>query len=78
MFKGLARLVLGTELNLTIARQQSATKRSGSAHKTNCKGRTVTVPQVSLCKHQDCAAVTGCASEVEQNETAAQIHVNKF
>jgi len=77
MFKGLARLVPGTELNLTHAHQQSTTKRTGSVHKTNCKGRTVTVTQVSLWKHQDCAAITGSATEVGQNETPAQNHVNK-
>jgi hypothetical protein len=59
MFKGPARLVPGTELNLTLANQKSTTKHSGSVHKTNCKGRTVTVQQVSLWKHQDCAAITG-------------------
>ena len=66
-------LVPGTELNLTNAHQQSATKRSGSVHKTNCKCRTVTVPQVSLQKHQDCAAITASATEVGQNETPVQI-----
>jgi hypothetical protein len=77
MFKGPARLVPGTELNLTLAHQQSATKPSGSVHKTNCEGRTVTVQRVSLWKHQDCAAITGSATEVGQNETTAQIQVNK-
>jgi hypothetical protein len=76
MFKGLARLVPGTELYLTIAHQQSATKHSGSVHKTNCSGRTVTVSQVSL-GNQDCAAITGSATKVGQNETPAQINVNK-
>jgi len=71
--KGLAWLVPGTELNLTNSHQQSATKRSGSVHKTNCKCRTVTVPQVSLWKHQYCAAITGCVTEVGENETPAQI-----
>jgi len=33
MFKGLVPLVPGTELNLTIAHQQSATNRSGSVHR---------------------------------------------
>jgi hypothetical protein len=60
MFKGLGRLVQGTKLNLTNAHQQSATKRSGSVHKTNCKGRTVTVPQVSQWKHQDCCHNRNC------------------
>jgi hypothetical protein len=76
MFKGLTWLVLKTELNRTNA-QKSATVCSGSVHKTNCRGRTVTLPQVSLWKHQDCAAITGTAAQAGQNETPAQIHVNK-
>jgi len=71
MFKGLPWLLPGTELNITNAHQQSATKRSGSVHKRNCNGGTVTVPQVSLCKHQYCAAITRTATEVGQNETPA-------
>jgi hypothetical protein len=51
------------ELNLT-SDQQSAIKRSGSEHKTNCMDRTVTVAQVSLWKHQECAAITGNDSPV--------------
>ena len=35
------------------------------------------VPQVSLWKHQDSAAITGSATEGGQNETPAQIHENK-
>jgi hypothetical protein len=38
MFKGLARLVPETELNLTKENQQSATNRSGSVHITKYKG----------------------------------------
>jgi hypothetical protein len=77
MFKGLACLVPGTELNLTNANEQSTTKHSGSVHKTNWKGRTVPVPQASLWIHQDRAAITGIATEVGQNETPAQTHMNK-
>ena len=57
MFKGLPWFVPGTELNLTNAHQQSATKPSGSVHKIKCNGRTVTTPHVSLCKHQYCAVI---------------------
>jgi len=64
MFKGLALLLPGTELNLTDAHQQSVKKSSGSVHKTNCKGRTVTVTQVSVGKHQDFAAIRGTATQV--------------
>jgi len=71
VFKELPSLVPGTELNLTNAHQQSATKRSGSEHNRNCNGRTVTVPQVSLCRHQYCAVIRGSATEVGQNETRA-------
>jgi len=41
------------------------------------KGRTLTVLQVSLWKHQDCAAITGSATEMGQNENPAQIRMNK-
>ena len=71
MFKELPWLVPGTELNLTNAHQQSATKNSGSEHNRNCNGRTVTVPQVSPYKHQYCAVIRGSATEVGQNETPA-------
>jgi len=70
MFKGLALRVPRTELNLTNAHQLSATKRSVSVHKTNCNGRTVKV-QVSICKHQYCAAITGNISQLGQNEIPA-------
>jgi len=56
MFKGLTWLVLRTELKLTNA-QQSATKRSGSVHKTNCKGRSHITTSVAL----ETSVVTGCA-----------------
>jgi hypothetical protein len=76
MFKGLTWLVLKTKLNLTKA-QKSTIVRSGSVHKTNCKGRTVIEPQLSPWKHQDCAAIAGTATQVGQNETPPQIYVNK-
>ena len=82
MNKGLACLVPGSELNLTNAHQQSATKRSVSVHKTSSNCRTVAVPQVSLWDLEYCAAapaaITGSATEVGQIDTHAHTHVDKW
>jgi hypothetical protein len=77
MFKGLHRLVPGTELKLTEANKQSATKHSGSVHKTKGNGRSHNTRTVAL-QTSSCAATRATANEVGQNETTAQIHVNKF
>jgi len=51
MFKGLARLVPGTQLNLTIVHQQSATKRSVSVHKGQDSHSTANVAMTVSSKY---------------------------
>jgi len=57
MFKGLASTVPRTELNLTIAHQQSATNHSGSAHKGQDTHSTASVAMETsrlCCNNRKC------------------------